>query len=571
MSSSILKNNKMQHQINCSMASKNKRKISFNHDANCKKRKINPVRKQPPITQEIIKNMLSFIDFKDMRQYEPYVNVSKSWSAVCRQLIDFQFREKIKQASRILFKNYAHLSNHQKSKEIDELFKQNKTREVVEKTKMFVPMKKCIFDIQQPTVYYFQNLFEYMMLQYESTIRIQTSAIGLYTKINYSHHLNQFVKSVMDQQKHENVSQLIDVILENYNPIFVSLRLHQIEIIKDLKNPKLLFHKNLECLNLCTTPSEIATCFRNFGFYYMQTDQLEKSLACTLKSLQFDCRSSCLSQMKYIIERCQIVIDVLKSEDHESLNEIEKIQTIQNYTRHILSRIVDFVCERQVIKLNKQMKKLFSLNDIPYIINYEESPSDRIPSITPIFTGNYYDHSVEFPSDFGHTKNKKIIEYVEESQERANAFSFDEIDIQIINQILETCEPLERHKSQGFCYKKLDYNDNLMHYYDILIKMCREDETKKALQIYSSKLNQSYQKRDYHEMKKIDLLWGDQKDGFLTSGSLRLNYDILAKSHRNSIKKSTIYYIHLMEQCTLNQKSINLDSSEKYQSFPCKS
>jgi len=160
---------------------------------------------------------------------------------------------------------------------------------------------------------------------------------------------------------------------------------------------------------------------------------------------------------------------------------------------------------------------------------------------------------------------------VEESQERANAFSFDEIDIQIINQILETCEPLERHKSQGFCYKKLDYNDNLMHYYDILIKMCREDETKKALQIYSSKLNQSYQKRDYHEMKKIDLLWGDQKDGFLTSGSLRLNYDILAKSHRNSIKKSTIYYIHLMEQCTLNQKSINLDSSEKYQSFPCKS
>lgn len=119
-----------------------------------------------------------------------------------------------------------------------------------------------------------------------------------------SHHsaLHLYVYLLIEKRQYERALQVCQIAIQR-NPLFVHCLFESGEIYKMWKQPEQLLQETMNCFARCYKQRDLAKCYRNFGFYFIEKKEFENAMACFLKSLEYECHAMVKNELLYIQHR----------------------------------------------------------------------------------------------------------------------------------------------------------------------------------------------------------------------------------------------------------------------------
>jgi tetratricopeptide (TPR) repeat protein len=165
-----------------------------------------------------------------------------------------------------------------------------------------------------------------------------------------------------------------------YNPINVRVLFELSEIYKMNKNWVEYIKINNKCLEYSYSSKDIARCYRNIGFYFIEQNDFEMAINLFYLSLNFDQESKVAqSELLFISEKTGKNIKQPKIEEIEKLLEKKKIQLGAN---HLVISIAHYIAKEALKNKNVYMAKYFT--EIVYDLTKDEDFKKTIDDLNKI-------------------------------------------------------------------------------------------------------------------------------------------------------------------------------------------
>ena len=165
-----------------------------------------------------------------------------------------------------------------------------------------------------------------------------------------------------------------------YNPINVRILFELSEIYKMNKNWEEYIKINNKCLEYSYSSKDIARCYRNIGFYYIEQNDFETATGLFYLSLDFDQESKVAqSELLYIFEKTGKKLKQPKFEEIEKLLENKKIQMGAN---HLVISIAHYIGKEALKNKDVYMSKYFT--EIVYDLTKDEDFKKIIDDLNKI-------------------------------------------------------------------------------------------------------------------------------------------------------------------------------------------
>jgi tetratricopeptide (TPR) repeat protein len=153
-----------------------------------------------------------------------------------------------------------------------------------------------------------------------------------------------------------------------YNPVNARILFELSEIYKMNKNWEEYIKINYKCLEYSYSSKDIARCYRNIGFYFIEQNDFEMAVNLFYLSLDFDQESKVAqSELLYISEITEKKIKQPKSEEVLKLLENKKIQIGAN---HLVISIAHYIAKEALKNRDVYMSKYFT--EIVYDLTKDE-------------------------------------------------------------------------------------------------------------------------------------------------------------------------------------------------------
>lgn len=504
-----------------------------------KKRKSNSWTSNQIFSNQLIEHIFSFV-CDQTNNYQPYNLVCMHWNTALKQLFKNATTKEIQFVSNSFFKNDIFWSNHEIVKNVKRLIKQKKPKEVMDALKKVIPLKKYLADVKEPETYYASGIVEYMLLKYGDDSVSKKKNIQIETGMNYCEHVKYMVYSILEQKQYALLCGLADEFLKKYNPAYIFVRFEQIESLKAQKMMNDMFHKTLECFKICQTPENVAKCYRNFGFYFIEYHEIDMAMACLLKSAQYNVHPSICHEISHILKKSiKIKMDSLKKDDPDFRIKTKRLKLLKQFCKLMNQKLANFMCDNNITTFSRKLHRFFPRNEIPYLINCEQTNESRLPNMMPNFTGrNHIEDGRAQEDDLIHVENqsvqkpkkRKIVNYKDETIIPPPSYQFTQDELLFINQTLKNFCPVTEHIRSDIEYRVPHVNQKLIFIYNTLYDICKQNEQEKAFEIHQSKLDRSFQDKNYVKTKGLGLLWKDCGNGFITSQQLKWILEIFNKN-----------------------------------------
>lgn len=556
---------------------------------NNKKRKVIPSFNVVKLNNKCIQKVFSFFETREIIGFNL---VCHQWKTICDKNIRDFVSPQVSTISKELYKNSQIWSTNSKCLEVAALIKQKKPKEAVKVLKTFVPLKKYLIDITHPDTFYIDNIFEYFMLRFGNDVYPKDDTLILNASKNYMKPMNQLVYAITEQNTHDLSIQLVDKIIEKYNPISIFLRLEKIECLKVKKNFKDIYYGTYECLKLSHKLKDIAKCYRNFAFYFIEYDKIECAIACLCKSAQFDVHISIVQELNHIQQKnLKIKLDNIDKDQPKSFIymktnvERNKIQSLYDLCESLKKDFIDFMCKHRLIPMSEKLTNFVPPHARRYLLS-EIYPFRNNRSVTSIiisngntrntiskghvsarlstrivFNNNNNDSNEDDSSDDDDndnilggatvcepiSNNFKTISGTKEERESFPVFQFSNEQLYFIEKHLKNCRPLAEHEDKDLIpvdQMTLEFSDRLMLYYKFLIAIIAKNEKDKKLFYMDMKISKSKnQKLSEKEMQELNLTWNSFS--FFTLNQVKHIYNVLNESRKKSGYEMISYLLDL--------------------------
>jgi tetratricopeptide (TPR) repeat protein len=185
---------------------------------------------------------------------------------------------------------------------------------------------------------------------------------------------------ILFELKNYNKSKEILEKAIKYNPIDVKTLFELSEIYKIDKNWEEYKNINNKCLEYSYSSKDIARCYRNIGFYFIEQEAFNMAINLFYLSLDFDQESKIAqSELLYISEKTGKKIKQPKSEEIIKLLESNKIQIGAN---PLVISIAHYIAKEALENENVYMSKYFT--EIVYDLTKDEDYKKAIEDLNKL-------------------------------------------------------------------------------------------------------------------------------------------------------------------------------------------
>ena len=165
-----------------------------------------------------------------------------------------------------------------------------------------------------------------------------------------------------------------------YNPINVRILFEISEIYKMNKNWEEYLNINKKCLEYCYSSKDIARCYRNYGFYFIEQGNYDMAVNLFYLSLDFDQESKIAqSELLYISEKTGKNVKQPKSDE---IIELLKNKEIQIGANHLVISIAHYIGKEALKSKNVYMSKYFT--EIVYDLTKDEDFKKTIDNLNDL-------------------------------------------------------------------------------------------------------------------------------------------------------------------------------------------
>lgn len=491
--------------------------------------------KPKEINDEIILNILSFFD-ANFNNLNTFQNINSQWNIVSNRWFLKTSEFEMRKISHDMIVGKCMDSNKKSMKRVKYLMGENKVNECTIFLRKIIPLNEYILDRGEPDFYHPNGIMEYMILKYGDFSR---DSVKINVQENHTELINHFLYCLFELNHHHMIVPIIQKLLKNYNPVSTFMRLEMIETFKKNKNLRELFIETQKCLQLAYKPKDIAKCFRNFSYYYIEKSQDKEAIITLLKSAQFDTNMTMIRQLKHISDHILQTKILLIEKDMEDLNQKFKLakskfdrfqcETISkmfetkkqlkivktqlfNLCKHFQKQFIDFIVQKRIYPLQEDLLQYISENQRVNV--FENYNMDQIPMYQEKKTNVGYfvpmKKSEKKPKNIKETINKKCNKILKlrsvHNREvfKISSFPFDEKTKKYINKCLSSCnmhvDEFKIMDCDNMIHCKMFPSFQIIKNYELLIELQETRKESERLKMFS---DQAEEKDDFKKIKNI--------------------------------------------------------------------
>jgi tetratricopeptide (TPR) repeat protein len=185
---------------------------------------------------------------------------------------------------------------------------------------------------------------------------------------------------ILFELKEYNKSKEVLEKANKYNPINVRILFELSEIHKMNKNWEEYIKINNKCLEYSYSSKDIARCYRNYGFYFIEQKDYNMAINLFYLSLDFDQENkTAQSELLYISEKTGIKIKQPKSDE---IIELLKDKNIQIGANNLVISIAHYIGKEALKNKNVYMSKYFT--EIVYDLTKDEDFKKTIENLNSL-------------------------------------------------------------------------------------------------------------------------------------------------------------------------------------------
>jgi len=235
-------------------------------------------------------------------------------------------------------------------------------------------------DLYQPdkvSEYYdFRNFWEraFFVAKYEPSKEIRQ------VPISYNEVFMVYAYILVEKEEYENAIRIIDLGVKR-NPLHIDLLFEKASIYRSLKKYDQSFQISLDFVDKAYRRVNIARCYRDFGYYFIENKKWEAAISCYLLSDSWFKSDMAKNELFYITQQTQKVIDQEYFADHfEEVLEKHKIPLNPN---PLWIQIADYLGEKACA--DHQFEEAKFCYHVAYELTGDDSYHEKILKINDEF------------------------------------------------------------------------------------------------------------------------------------------------------------------------------------------
>lgn len=157
-----------------------------------------------------------------------------------------------------------------------------------------------LFQDDSVSMYFtFNNLFEELLYM----IRNKPKKDVRRSDIPFAEIYLQYGSLLFELKRYEEAREMLKKAVR-WNPCNAQIAFEYAETFKIVGDLESFFKVSVDTFNIAYTPNDIARCYRNLAFYFVEKELWSEALACNLMSLQYNHKSTnAMSEMYYIQQK----------------------------------------------------------------------------------------------------------------------------------------------------------------------------------------------------------------------------------------------------------------------------
>jgi len=185
--------------------------------------------------------------------------------------------------------------------------------------------------------------------------------------ITYNEVFMLYAYLLVEKEDFENAVRIIDLGVKR-NPLHIDLLLEKASIYRNSKKHEQSFHISLDCFDKAYRRANIARCYRDFGYYFIENKEWEAAVCCYLFSDIWCKTDMAKNELFYITQQTRKVIDEEYFADHSE--EILEKHQIPLGPNPLWIQVADYLGEKACADLQFEEAKFC------YYVAYELTGDD---------------------------------------------------------------------------------------------------------------------------------------------------------------------------------------------------